>query len=201
MRIACAVISEVFLRDIGCKDHGLRCEQAEACEKLCFFLVLGLVGPCGLSVLEQILELSQKIHFLSECLVGCSGLGSLGDPLLDHFEVCKGKLEVDGLDITYGIYASVDMDDVTVLKASNDMNDRIRLSDVRKELVTESLTLGCALNKSGDINELYNSMNGRLRVIHLGEYIKPLVRYGYDSHVGVDRTERVVGRLRSCLCK
>ena len=43
------------------------------------------------------------------------------------------------------------MDDVRVLKAADNMNDRVNLTDICKKLVSKSFTFGRALYKAGDI--------------------------------------------------
>ena len=59
------------------------------------------------------------------------------------------------------------MDDVRVLKAADNMNDRVNLTDICKKLVSKSLTFGRALYEAGDINELDYSRCCLLRVIEV----------------------------------
>ena len=46
------------------------------------------------------------------------------------------------------------MDNIGIFKAAYYMNNSIYLTDVCKELVSESLSLGCTFYKSRDVNEL-----------------------------------------------
>ena len=57
------------------------------------------------------------------------------------------------------------MDDVRVLKAADNMNDRVNLTDICKKLVSKSFTFGRALYKAGDINELDYSRSDFGRII------------------------------------
>ena len=91
------------------------------------------------------------------------------------------------------------MHDVRVIEAANDMHDGIRLTDVRQELVTEALTLGGTLHETCDIDELDHRRHDLLRIIQGAQLLKTLIRYSDDTDVRLDRTERVVGRLRARL--
>ncbi len=48
------------------------------------------------------------------------------------------------------------MDDIRVFKAAYNMYNCVNLTDICKELVSKTLTLRCALYKTGDINKLNN---------------------------------------------
>ena len=45
------------------------------------------------------------------------------------------------------------MDDVGVVEGADDLGDGVGLADIREELVTQTFTLGCAANDTGDIDE------------------------------------------------
>lgn len=86
------------------------------------------------------------------------------------------------------------MVDVAVLKAANHMDDGVGGADVAEELVAQPLTLGGALNKTGDVHEFDHGGGGFLGLMELGKPIQPLVRHGHDAHIGVDGAERIVIR-------
>ena len=84
------------------------------------------------------------------------------------------------------------MDDVRVLKAAYYVNDRIYFTDVCEELVSKSLTFGCSLYKTCDINEFNNCRSDLLGVIKISEKFQSLIRYSNNAHIRVDGTERIV---------
>lgn len=87
------------------------------------------------------------------------------------------------------------MDDVVILKATNDVDDRIHLTDIGQELITQSLTLTRPLDQAGDVHELHPGRNRVLTVTELGEPVEPFIRYRHRSNVGLDGAEGEVGCL------
>ena len=87
------------------------------------------------------------------------------------------------------------MDNIAVLKTSDYMDNGIHLSNIGQKLVPKSLTLGSTLHQPCDIYKFNSSRNNLLCVIHLAQHPKPLVRHSDHSHVRVNGTERIIGRL------
>ena len=138
---------------------------------------------------------------LAGFLVHLGGAGDLRDPSLQDLQVREDQLERDRLDVPQGIDRAVHVNDVAVLKAPDDVNDRVALADVGEELVAESLSFGCAFDESRDINELDHGGGNLFRVIHLTEKADPLIRDRDDADVRIDRAEGVVRGLGTCLCE
>ena len=88
------------------------------------------------------------------------------------------------------------MDDVRVLKAADDVDDRVDVPDVLQKFVAEALALGGAFDKPRDVDELEGRRGELLGVVHFGQLVKPLVRHRHDPDVGLDGAEGVVGRFR-----
>ena len=87
------------------------------------------------------------------------------------------------------------MHDIAVLKTPHYMDDGIHFPDIRKKLIAKSFALRSSLNQSCDIYEFDRRRYDLLRLIHPAKHVKPLIWYGYDSHIGIDRTERVIRRF------
>jgi hypothetical protein len=68
---------------------------------------------------------------------------------------------------------------------------------MRQELVPEALAAARPLDETGDVDEFDDRGRHGLRLEHRGENLQPLVRNRDDPDVGIDRTERIVGRFRS----
>ena len=119
--------------------------------------------------------------------------------LLNGFDVGENKFEIDYSDISYRVHGVFHVRNVFVLEASHNVNDRVHLSYVRKEFVSESFAFGRALYKPCDIDEFYACRRNFFAVIKRGESGKSFVRNGNHSHVRFDGTERKVRRLRACV--
>ena len=89
------------------------------------------------------------------------------------------------------------MDNVGILEAAYHMNDSIYFTDICEELVSKSLSLAGAFYKTRDIYKFDHCRCHLFGMIHLTEFGQTLVRNGYDTHVRVDRTERVIRRFRA----
>ncbi len=89
------------------------------------------------------------------------------------------------------------MDDVLIVEATDHMDDGGALTDVGQEFVAQALTLGSALDQTGDIHELDDGGGGLFGGVKVGEPVQPVVGNGDHAHIGVDGAEGIVGRLGS----
>src|SRR5438445_401072 len=80
-----------------------------------------------------------------------------------------------------------DVDDVLVLEAAHDLDDRVDLADVLEELVAEPLALGRALDEAGDVHELDRRRDDALGLRELRERLEPGVGDRDDADVRLDR--------------
>ena len=111
----------------------------------------------------------------------------------------QDQLEVNGLDITRRINRTVYVHNVVVVKAAYDMDNRVYLTDVRQELIAQTLALGRAAHQTGNVHELNDRRGGLLGVVQIGQRLETVVGYGNHAHVGVDGAERIVRALRACV--
>ncbi len=72
------------------------------------------------------------------------------------------------------------------------MRNRIDIADVRQELVAETLALRSARHESRDVDELHGRGHDLLRMHDVRELLQARIRHRHDTHVGVDRAERIV---------
>ena len=61
----------------------------------------------------------------------------------------------------------IHMNHVRILETADNVNDGIHLTDIREELVSKSLTFGCALHETCDIYELDHSRCDLLRIVKI----------------------------------
>ena len=85
---------------------------------------------------------------------------------------------------------------VLVLETTNHVYDRVHLSDIGEELVSQAFSLTCAFHQSGNVHHLDGGWNNRGRSRHFGERFQSLVGNLHDSYVRVDGAEGIVRCLR-----
>ena len=82
--------------------------------------------------------------------------------------------------------------DIRIIKTSYDMDDRIRLTDIRKKLVAKTFSLGSTLDKTSNIRELKRRVDNLLRMEELDDLIHSLIRNLHDADIRIDRRKRIV---------
>ncbi len=88
------------------------------------------------------------------------------------------------------------MCDIVVIEATENMDYGIGLADIGKKLIAESFALRSALDKTGNVYNLYRSRNNGTGMTHFDKLVEAFVGDGYDAHIGFYGTEREVCRLR-----
>jgi hypothetical protein len=126
-------------------------------------------------------------------LVARSGLSTgLVESALDLLQVREHEFGRDDVDVPNRIDRAGDVDDVVVLEATDHLHDRVHLSDVREELVAETLALARARDESGDVDETQrggNDLLGRDQRLDAG---KARIRNWNHADVRLDGAEGVV---------
>ena len=111
------------------------------------------------------LDLVQKCKlFCCRFVISCN-FGNFGNSSFQDLKVRKDQLQINGLNVTDWINASVYVDYIGILKAAYYMNDCIDFTDVCKELISKTLSLRSALYKSCNVNKFYNCGNYFCRII------------------------------------
>ena len=161
-------------------------------------LFLELHGPGAQTLLQDGLVLQQDLHGTFGLLVPAhdSLLLGLGKAVLDGFEVLELQLGIDDTLVAHRVDRTIDMGNVIVLETTEHMNNGVRVADVGQKLVAQPLAFRGTFHQSGDIDDLDSGGNHPLGIVDLREPNEPLVGNGDDAHVGLDRTERKIRRLR-----
>jgi hypothetical protein len=88
------------------------------------------------------------------------------------------------------------MGHVAILETAQHMGDGVDLADIGEELVAEPLALGRALHEARDIDEGHPRGDDLLRLRDLGQLVEPRVGHRDLAHIGLDRAEGEIRRLR-----
>ena len=184
--------------DVADVEYGLVGEQEELAGKLALVDGVELHRACGLTLVEGVfVGLEDRCLQLGRFVAsGLGGLDGAGEAALDGLEVFELQLVVDNLLVADGVDAAVDVGDVVVVEAAQDVQDGVGLAYVGKELVAQALALAGAFDQAGDVDNLYRGGHYRTRLAHLDQLGEALVGNGDDAHVGLDGAEGEVCRLR-----
>ena len=115
-------------------------------------------------------------------------------PLLDGLQVGQHQFGGHDLDVPHRVNVPGDVDNVRVLEAAHDMDERVHLADVAEELIAQALAVGGAFHQAGDVHELKGRRDQRADLGDLAELRQARVRHTDDAEVGFDGAERVILR-------
>ncbi len=125
-----------------------------------------LCGPFTISdileILEELFNFQEDFKFIS----GNFGIGSLNDLLkfinlgLEKLDILGDEFTMNDIHISLRINVTFLMDDVWVIKTSDDVIDSINCLNVREESVSETSTLGSTFHQTSDIG--YGDCSGDL---------------------------------------
>ena len=183
---------DLVLAQVGNVDGLLQGQQVTLGDDGELLGVVG-VGASQLALVQVLQQALQQLTFGSELLVAAlHGLLALVDAALHHLDVRHHQLQVDDVDVAQRIGAALHVGDIAVLEAANHMDDGIGGADVAQELVAQTLALACALDQTGDVNELDDGGGGLLGGIEIAQPLQPLIGHGDHAHIGVDGAEGIV---------
>ena len=87
------------------------------------------------------------------------------------------------------------MNDVVVVKATYNVNNRVSLADVGEELVAQAFSFARARNQTGNIDKLDDGRLHFLRIDDFRQFSHTRIGDFNDADVGFDGTERIVCRF------
>src|SRR5688572_31411444 len=111
---------------------------------------------------------------------------------LHRVQIREHELRVDDLDVVQRIDLARDVHDVVVLETAHEMRDRVRLANVREELIAKPLTLRRAFDEARDVDELDDGRHDLLGFHDVGERVELRIGHRDDADIRIDRAERIV---------
>jgi tRNA/rRNA methyltransferase len=103
---------------------------------------------------------------------------------------------VDRVGVGHRVDAPLDMGDVAILEAAQDMGDGVDLADIGEELVAEPLSLRRAAHQPRDVDKSQPRRDGLLRLRDGGQPVEPGVGNRHLADIRLDGAEGKIGRLR-----
>ncbi len=106
--------------------------------------------------------------------------------------VGQRQFGLDDFDVVDRADLAGHVDDVRVFEAAHDVDDGVRLADVRQELVAQALALRRAGHEARDVDELDDGLDDTLRLDDGRQLVDARIRHLDDADVRLDGAERVV---------
>ena len=150
-------ICDVIFRDIQHIKDRLQRDEIQLLQdfQILFRESKGLCRRPFLQRIEYLFKHRQiELRLLDPCLRELRRLDLL---LVDTLQIRQTQLRIDDIHITDRIDRTFYVRDISILEAADDMRDGIRLTDMREELISQTLPLGRARYEAGDIDETSES--------------------------------------------
>ena len=137
------------------------------------------------------LLLSELLHFQS--LATTTGLLlQVLKRLLDEFNILDPQLLVDDSQIPNGVDITLDVNNLSIIEAANDLEDGIDGTDVRQERVTQTGTSRGTTGQTGDIIHSQVGGNLGLGLVVGAEPVEALIG---DDDAGFFRVDGGIGEV------
>lgn len=122
-------------------------------------------------------------------------LGQSFESLLDELDILNAQLLADDGQITDGVNVTLDVDNLGIIEATNDLEDGIDGANVRQEGVTQTSTSRSTTGQTGNI--VHGQVGGHLGLglVVLAEPVEPLIGNDDASLFGVNGGIGEVGRV------
>ena len=195
LNVLVAADRRAFVHVADVQHRFVRQQKQVVCRQFLFF-VLQLNRTCRFALRQRvtIADIQFQSHLRLFVATYANLLLYLLYPALNGLQILELQFGIDHLFVTNRINTAVHMNHVAVVKAPQHMNDSIRLTDIGEELVSQTLTVACALHQARYIHNLHRGRyNAALGVTQLAQLVQPLVRNGYNAQVGFDRTKWKIG--------
>ena len=102
-------------------------------------------------------------------------LDKVGVRLLDKLNVLQAQLLCDDIQVTDGVDVTLNVDDLGIVKASDDLEDGIDGTDVRQESVTKTGTSGSTARQTSNVVDGQVGRYNRLGLVVLYQPVKALI--------------------------
>ncbi len=195
------VATKIILGNIGDIKHRLGGQQVQVTQS--DSIIAGQIeGTNSLPIVQPFAHpnqnLKQGLHLLIAALRLFFGPGN---PLFNAVEISQTKFGIDNFDVPDRVDLAVDMNHIIILKAADDVDHCIDLPDMTEKLVAEAFASTGTPYQSGDINKLHDCRQHLLRADNFRQGVETRIRDRHHTDIGVDGTERIVGRFGAGICQ
>ncbi len=137
--------------------------------------------------------LDQLLRLLRLFVLRADFLFQLRQAALQTVEVREHQLGLDRVGVGDRVDLALDMNNIVVLEAADDIGHSVDLADHGEELIAEAFALGGAAHQAGNIDEGEARRDDLRGLADRRQRVEPLVRHGHVADIGLDGAERVIG--------
>lgn len=151
-----------------------------------------------LEVLNDLLDgglLHQQVLHLERLATTASLLLVVLKGLLGELDVLDAQLLVDDLKIADGVDVTLDVNNLGIVEATDNLEDGIDGADVGQERVSETSTGGCAAGQTSNVVDGKVSRHLRLGLVLLAQPVEAVIGHDDTGLFGVDGGIGEVGRV------
>jgi hypothetical protein len=152
----------------------------------------------GLEVLNDLLNgslLHQQVLHLERLATTAGLLFVVLERLLGELDVLDAQLLVNDLKIANGVDVTLDVDDLGIVEATDDLEDGVDGANMGQEGVSETSTGGCAAGQTSNVVDRQVSGHLRLGLVLLAQPVEALIGHDDTGLLGVDGGIGEVGRV------
>ena len=123
---------------------------------------------------------------------------ALGGNLGFGFFVGKLKLEIDDVDVVFGLTNdvffrfTVGANDVVIDERADNVADGVTFADMGEEFVAEAFAFAGASDEAGDVDKFDRSRDDFVGFVHFGEDVEAVVRNRHNTDDWLDGSKRIV---------
>ena len=114
-------------------------------------------------------------------------------------EVGELQLQLENVDISHRVDATLDMRHVRVLECAHHERRRVGLANMAEKAVAEPLAATRAAHKTGDVRECHRRRDHLRWLEQGGKTVETRIGDGHDAGVRLDGGERIVADCRARL--
>ena len=185
------VFKAVFCH-VGYKHRRLGRDQEKLLQQRQLFLA-ELNGAYGFGFIEHCLAFFKNGHQLDGLLVArARRFGHAVQGLFNSGQIGQTKFCLNHLNVRDGVNFAGHVNDVVVFKAAHHIDGGIGLADMGQKLVAQAFARAGACNQPGNVNKFNDGPLNFLRAHNRRQQIQTGVRNFNDTHIGLNRTKRVI---------
>jgi len=150
----------------------------------------------GLEVFNDLLNgslLHQEVLHLERLATTAGLLLVVLKRLLGELDVLDAQLLVDDLEVANGVDVTLDVNDLGVIEATDDLEDGVDGADVGQERVSETGTGGCTTGQTSNVIDREVSGHLGLGLVLLAQPVEAVIGHDDTGLFGVDGSVGEVG--------
>ena len=116
---------------------------------------------------------------------------------LQRRQIGEHQFGIDYFNVTNRVNSSADVMNIGILKATDDLYNRVYLANMTEELIAETFAHARAFDETSDINELNRGRHNFLGMRDLSKSRQARIWHGDDADVWINRAKWIIlgGRL------